>query len=81
MGIFKPFFNLQKAPLKTFYFVSGAQVMIMAAFHLLMKGIVFRGALISFSELYYITAIEMKQKGFEKKPNRFVWQSMHGLRR
>jgi hypothetical protein len=32
-------------PLKTFYFVSGAQVIVMAAFHLLMKRIVFRGAL------------------------------------
>jgi hypothetical protein len=31
--------------LKTFYFVSGAQVMEMSTFHLLMKRIVFRGAL------------------------------------
>jgi hypothetical protein len=41
-------------PLKTFYFVSWAQVLVMATFHLLLKKIVFRGALYASLVIYHI---------------------------
>jgi hypothetical protein len=58
-------------PLKTFYFVSGAQVRVMATFHLRMKRKVFRGAPMG---IYSIPALCFEQVVFYSANQQFsIW--------
>jgi hypothetical protein len=63
-------------PLKTFYFVSGAHITVIAAFHLLMKRVVFRCALyldyLMLSRNWYMLSDNPNCRGYTQLNTQYI---------